>query len=217
MPNKQDKTGRSTYKKVSPIIGQFAARPIKMMESPAYRILSLSAHRALSRIEIEMAQHGGKDNGKLPVTYEHFEEYGMDRHAIGPAIRELTALGFIEVTEQGRSGVAYARSPNKFRLTFRHCEGRLGDGTHEWRRIDTIKRAREVAEAARTPPQKIKSPVGVLRRDQWGKPTLATDLPVGVSPTTAVGNTPTTSISCDVGPQLEREAKSDAATLPMAA
>jgi hypothetical protein len=94
-------------------------------------------------------------------------------------VTELTALGFIEVTEQGRSGVAYARSPNKFRLTFRHCEGRLGDGTHEWRRIDTIKRAREVAEAARTPPQKIKSPVGVLRRDQWGKPTLATDLPVG--------------------------------------
>jgi hypothetical protein len=60
-----------------------------MMESPAYRVLSLSARRVLDRIMIELAHHGGNDNGKLPVTYEHFEEYGIHRHAIAPAIREL--------------------------------------------------------------------------------------------------------------------------------
>src|SRR5262249_26631794 len=32
--------------------------------------------------------------------------YGIDRHAIGPAIRELVALGFVEITEHGRAGNA---------------------------------------------------------------------------------------------------------------
>ena len=38
----------------------WAARSIEMLESPAYRVLSLSAHRALSRIEVEFAHHGGQ-------------------------------------------------------------------------------------------------------------------------------------------------------------
>src|SRR5262245_26881762 len=66
------------------IAGQFAARGIEMLEAPAYRELSLSAHRALARIEIELAHHGGYDNGRLPVTFEQFEEYGLHRHAVGP-------------------------------------------------------------------------------------------------------------------------------------
>jgi hypothetical protein len=38
---------------------QFSARLVRMLESPAYRALSLSAHRVLSRIEVELAHHGG--------------------------------------------------------------------------------------------------------------------------------------------------------------
>src|SRR5215207_1251987 len=83
------------------IDGQFVPRIIAMMESPAYRVLSLSAHRTLSRIEIELGHHGGHENGSLPVTYDQFVEYGIHRHAIGPALRELVALGFIEITEPG--------------------------------------------------------------------------------------------------------------------
>ena len=45
------------------ISGQFAVRLIEMLESPAYRALSVSAHRVISRIEIELASHGGNDNG----------------------------------------------------------------------------------------------------------------------------------------------------------
>ena len=69
------------------IDGQFAARDIKMLESHAFRELSLSARRVLDRLEIELAHHGGMDNGKLPVTYDDFQRYGIDRHAIAPAIR----------------------------------------------------------------------------------------------------------------------------------
>jgi hypothetical protein len=101
------------------ISGQFAWRTIEMMESPAFRVLSHSARRILDRLEIEIAHHGGNDNGKLPCTFDHFAEYGIDRHSIAPALREVEALKFIEVIERGRAGNAEYRRPNLFRLTYR--------------------------------------------------------------------------------------------------
>jgi hypothetical protein len=80
------------------ILGQFSARTIEMMRSPAFAALSLGGHRVLARLEIEQAQHGGQDNGKLPVTFDQFVEFGMDRHSVAPAIREVCALGFAEIT-----------------------------------------------------------------------------------------------------------------------
>jgi hypothetical protein len=59
-----------------------------MLESPAYRVLSLSAHRVISRIEIELAHHGGNDNGRLPVTKQDFIDYGIHHNSVAPAIRE---------------------------------------------------------------------------------------------------------------------------------
>ena len=91
--------------------GQFAPRLIEMLESPAYRVLSLSARRVIDRVEIELAHHGGTDNGRLPVTYDDFQRYGIDRHAIGPGIREAIALRFLEITEAGRAGNAEFRAP----------------------------------------------------------------------------------------------------------
>jgi hypothetical protein len=142
--------------------GQFSGRLTEMLESPAYRVLSLTAHRVLSRIEVEFGHHAGRDNGKLPVTYEQFVEYGMDRAGIAPAIRELEALGFLEVTERGCAGNADAGRPNLFRLTYRNAERVLSDGSHEWRRIKTMEEAKRVASKARaTPPEN--------RRQRGGK------------------------------------------------
>jgi hypothetical protein len=93
-------------KRRNKISGQFTARPIEMLESPAYRVLSRSAHMVIARLEIELAHHGGNDNGKLPVTTDDFIEYGMHRGSVAPAIREAEALGFIRVTERGRGGNA---------------------------------------------------------------------------------------------------------------
>jgi hypothetical protein len=111
------------------IKGQFAWRLTEMLESPAYCVLSHAAHRILARLEIELGHHGGNDNGKLPLTYTEFEQYGIRRHAIAPALRELQALGFIEITEQGRAGNREFRRPNKYRITYRHI-GRA-DPTNE--------------------------------------------------------------------------------------
>ena len=97
---------------------QFSSHPVSMLKGPAWRALSLSARQFLDRLEIELAHHGGNDIDKLPLTYEQLEEYGMDRHAIAPAIREAVALGFAEITEYGRAGNAEFRRPTLFRITY---------------------------------------------------------------------------------------------------
>jgi hypothetical protein len=101
--------------------GQFAPRLTEMLNSPAYRALSLSGHRVLGRLEIELGNHGGTNNGKLPVTYGDFERYGMDPHSVAPAIREVCALGFVKITERGRPSESdFGRHPNLFHITYRH-------------------------------------------------------------------------------------------------
>ena len=134
-----------------------------MLELPAYRVLSLSAHRILSRIEVELAHHAGNDNGQLPCTFDHFVEYGVDRHSIAPAVRELQALGFITV-EPGAAGNAEHRRPNLYGLTYNYFGGILP--TDDWKRIKNETDAAQIARRSRrtsrprVPPFKIRNPVG---------------------------------------------------------
>jgi hypothetical protein len=141
--------GKGSLRRRNAIAGQFAARPIALLESPAFRVLSRAAHLVLARIEIEHSRHGGNDNGALPVPFDHFVEYGLHRRVIAPAIREVVALGLVEVTRRGCAGNAELRQPSLYRLTYRHAKGEPGDGTHEWRRVKTIGEAEALAEAAR--------------------------------------------------------------------
>jgi hypothetical protein len=139
-----DIPGRRKARKIE---GQYIAHRLAMIESPAYRVLSFHARRCLDRIEIEHLRHGGNENGQLPVTYDQFIEYGvMSRRFIGPALRELEALGFIEITEHGCAGNAAYRAPNKFRLTYIPAEWKATD---EWRRIKTCEEAMTIAQKAR--------------------------------------------------------------------
>ena len=174
---------------------QFAPRTIRMLESPAYRVLSRSGHRILARVEIEMAHHGGFDNGKLPVTFEDFVQYGMDRHAVAPAIRECCALGFLEVTELGRAGNAEFRQPSKYRLTYRHVD--RANATNEWQRIHTVEEAEQIAWAARrsaaAASRKRKTSGGRCHVSVGETHTETAKAPMGETPITVlVGETPTT-------------------------
>jgi hypothetical protein len=141
------KKGQPGFKRFNKIAGQFSARLIEMMESPAFRVLSLAARRMLDRIEIEHAHHGGQDNGKLPVTFNNFVRYGIHRHAIGPASREIEMLGFVRITERGRAGNREFRTPNKFALTYRATTD--APATNDWRRIQTMAEAEAIAKSAR--------------------------------------------------------------------
>lgn len=128
---------------------QFVPRVAEMLESAAFRALSYAGHRVLARLEIEHAHHGGADNGRLPVTFGDLERYGMDKHSIAPAQREVQALGFAEITERGRPSESdFGRHPHHWRLTYLHSSYGQ-EPTHEWRRLKTLEEARSVAKAAR--------------------------------------------------------------------
>ena len=161
-----------------------------MLKSPAFGVLSLSARQVLDRIEIELGHHGGTDNGRLPVTYDDFVAYGIHRHAIGPAIREAVALGFLQITQRGRAGNAEFRSPNYFRLTYKHSKDVVGDGSHEWRRIETTAQATEIASGARRSGAGLKSPTRRKQKSSVGKrqisvPEIATESTKAPVPETA--------------------------------
>ena len=89
---------RSKYAKPNAIVGQFSAYPIEMLESPAWRALSATAKRCIERIAIELAHHGGHDNGELKVSNRQFRAFGVYMDGIKPALAEAVALGFIEMT-----------------------------------------------------------------------------------------------------------------------
>ena len=139
--------GKPGERRRNRIAGQWAPRPIEMLESPAWRVMSLSAHRVVDRIDIELRHHGGKENGDLIVTFDQFQQYGIHRHSIAPALREVEALGLVEVTQRGRGGNADFRMPNRFRLTFQPTDH--AEPTHEWRRLSTMAEAEAVAQMAR--------------------------------------------------------------------
>lgn len=134
------------------ISGQFSWLPVEMLESPAYRVMSLSARRVVDRIRIELAHHAGKDNGKLPVTFQNFQDYGVHRNAIAPAIREADALGVIRMTKYGVASNAEFRVPSLFALTHLPTSDDQVAATNDWRRIKTIEEAEAITEAARKAP-----------------------------------------------------------------
>jgi hypothetical protein len=130
----------------------FAGRLIEMLESPAYRALSKSGHMVLARLEIEFFAHQGGnpiENGRLIVTHAQFREFGIEKGSVAPALREVEALGFARITEKGVAGNATEAAANKFQLTYYPAGTGPGDGTHEWRMIETPLEANTRAKAAR--------------------------------------------------------------------
>ena len=115
----------SKHRKPTAIDGQFVPRRREMLRSPALRVLSLTARRILDRLDLEHVNHGGKDNGRLPVTFADLKKFGManpNHNARG--FRELCALGFIEKTRTGRAGIGEHRSANLFRITYLAADGK---------------------------------------------------------------------------------------------
>jgi hypothetical protein len=53
------------------ITGKYAAQPIALLKSAPFRVLNNAERKMFTRIEIEYSDHYGRDNGKLPVTFDH--------------------------------------------------------------------------------------------------------------------------------------------------
>jgi hypothetical protein len=171
------------------IPGLFVARQIEMLESPAWRALSLSAHRLLDFLDVLNRQHGGKRNGTLVATFDQLSAaYGTDRHAIASAVREACALGFVVIMRQGCAGNADQRQPTQYRLTYHPAEGVPGYGSNEWRSIETSEEANRIATEAR----RATAPRGNGRRVKFKTPVWKTPpRPVWETPTGAGVENPT--------------------------
>ena len=144
--SKHKRGGIAGRKKRTQIGGQWVPYRVEMIQSPAFRVLSLQARKILHRLEIEHCAHGGAENGRLPCRYYDFETYGSRRKAISLAIREAEALGFIQTMTLGSR--AYGDIPGKastYRLTYLHTEEGFSD---EWKKINTIEEARALVAAA---------------------------------------------------------------------
>lgn len=143
-PDNQAATGKRRNK----IAEAWISYPLSMIESPAMRALSLSAVRVMHRLEAEHMHHGGAENGRLVVTHDQFREWGIGPNQVSPAIHELVALGFVEITRRGVAGNAQYRQPANYRLTYVNNKSRA-QPTHEWRKIKTIEEAAQLFQAAR--------------------------------------------------------------------
>jgi hypothetical protein len=121
-----------------------------MMESPAWKALSLSARRVLDRIEIEFGRRKGNPeaNGDLIVTYDDFVAYGITRRLVRPALNEVIALGFVRVTRMGAAGNADDRMATMYLITYQHA-GSAQYVEDNWKRIKTDEEAEAIAKAAR--------------------------------------------------------------------
>lgn len=125
-------SARPTKRRSGSLDGPFIAHRREMLSSYAFAALSLAARRCLDRLEVEHMNHAGRENGNLIVTYADFEAFGIRRSSVSAAIRELEALGFIEITFKGRGGNAEFRKASKYRITHQAAKGQV-DPTDEWR------------------------------------------------------------------------------------
>jgi hypothetical protein len=113
-------------------------------------VLSRAAHLVLSRIELELRNHGGHNSARLAVTFDDFVEYGIHRHGVAAALRELEALGIVLITERGRGGNAEYRQPHRFCLNYQcGAVDAQDEVTNAWRKIETPEQAEQIARDAR--------------------------------------------------------------------
>jgi hypothetical protein len=71
--------------------------PYVLLESHAWIAISAPARQVFLRLVIEYGKHRGGENGALPCTFKDFEDYGIGGNQIARSIRELVAVGLIEV------------------------------------------------------------------------------------------------------------------------
>ena len=76
---------------------QFIKLPRDLLESDAWRGLSINARRLIDFIMLEHMRQGGKRNGLLLAPREQLEAFGIGRHFISGAIHEVARTGLVDV------------------------------------------------------------------------------------------------------------------------
>jgi hypothetical protein len=146
---------------------QWSPRQTRLLESPAWRVLTLAAHRVIDRIDIELRHNAGRHNGDLIITFDQFERYGIHRHSITPALQLAEALGIVTI-KRGRGGNAAWRKPSRYGLTHQHTDD--AEPTNKWERIATMEDAERIAKQVSDRSRKTE-PSGGIRTEAVRNPT----------------------------------------------
>ncbi len=150
---KHDATGRSSGKLTGragkthrPPKGEpWAWLTRELLNSEAWRGLSINGRRLMDFLLVEHMNHAGLANGALCATYEQLAAFGVTRSEIPHAIRECEGLGLIHVEHGGRFNMT--NQPSRFRLTF-YADDAGRPATNDWKRTtpETVKRLRRAAK-----------------------------------------------------------------------
>ena len=104
----------------------------ELLNSVSWRSMSVNCRKLIDRLLLEHCNHAGLENGGLICTYNHFQEYGLTRNKIRPAIEEADFLGLVK--HQRGKMVFSKNQPNSYRITF-YGTSEARDPTNEWKRI----------------------------------------------------------------------------------
>ena len=110
----------------------------QMLASPAFRALSRAGFQLITCLMVEHLRRAGRENGRLAVSWNEFENWGINRGMIAQALDEVTRLGFVRVVDKGRPGYGEALGRRAiFRLTFAGVVGSDDSGppTNDWQCI----------------------------------------------------------------------------------
>jgi hypothetical protein len=108
----------------------FVKLPRDLLESSAWRGLSINARRLLDFLMIEHLAHAGKENGFLVAPRRQLEAAGIGARHISPAIDEAIEVGLLDC----KRGVG--RRPSTYALTW--LPMRAGsEPSNRWRAVVT--------------------------------------------------------------------------------
>lgn len=113
IPRQRDRRQRS---RTGPPNEPWAFVALSLMESDAFRSLSINARRALDRLVIEHFSHNRIENGNLRVSARQFQKWGVTKDCLTPAIRELEEKGLL-ITERAEA-IGVLMPAFIYRLTF---------------------------------------------------------------------------------------------------
>lgn len=114
---------------------QFVKHPRDLIESDAWRSMTINEHRFVERLEIDHLTHAGRENGKLRATYEQLEAFGIGRRLIARTCDSLQQKGIIDATKGGM------RIATRYALTWLPLHDGSGP-SNRWRTYKSPKRRR---------------------------------------------------------------------------
>jgi hypothetical protein len=109
----------------------FIMLPLALVESDAFRSLSISAYRVLTFLWREHMRKGGQENGKLNAPHRQLVTFGVSPRLIEPAISHLEEIGLVECN---RGAMRMERVATTYRLMWLDDRGFIDTtGPNPWR------------------------------------------------------------------------------------